>query len=246
MARRRILHIVVCNVAPVLACMWVLSACAGTQEIIVRSDRSGETMISIDLVPDVVERIEEMAALTGIELAEDGLINLDSLRKTLNTLPGVTVTRVENTEEHSFSITFTFADALTIFPSPNPLWEAGIVSLENLEEGTQMRIYLDLDNYEQLSEVFPALEDPVIRAIGPEENTQITADDYLTMMEFILGPSGPEAISESVVTIKVTVEEGELVSQSGGRIEDGVALFNLRLLDLLLLHEPIDLQISFR
>jgi len=31
-----------------------------------------------------------------------------------------------------------------------------------------------------------------------------------------------------------------------GRIEDGVAIFELNLLELLLLHEPVDLEVVFR
>ena len=81
--------------------------------------------------------------------------------------------------------------------------------------------------------------------MGPEENTEITSEDYLTMMGFVLGPSGPDAIADSLITIELTVE-GELVSQSGGRVEDGVVIFEVPLLDLLLLHEPIDLQVVFR
>ena len=229
----------------VLAALWALGACAVTQELTVRADRSGETAIAIDLTPDLVARIQEMAALTGVELPEDGIVNLEALHDTLSALPGVTVTRVETPEENHLEIEFAFADAPAMFPSPSLLWEAGIVTFEEVEEGTRVRLYLDLDNYKQLAQIFPILDDPVVRAMGPEENTEITSEDYLTMMGFVLGPSGPDAISESVITIKLTVD-GELVSQSGGRIEDGVAIFELRLLDLLLLHEPVDLEVVFR
>lgn len=210
-----------------------------------RADRSGETAIAIDLTPDVVARIQEMAALADIELPEEGFVNLETLHDTLSALPGVTVTQIDAPDDHRLELAFAFEDAPAIFPSPSLLWEAGIVTFEEVEEGTRVRLYLDLDNYKQLSDIFPILEDPVIRAMGPEENTGITAEDYLTMMGFVLGPSGPDAISESVIIIRLTVD-GEIVSQRGGRIEDGVAIFELDLLDLLLLHEPVDLEVVFR
>ena len=234
-----------CTLAPVLAALWALGACAVTQQLTLRTDRSGETEIAVDMAPDVIVRIQEMAALSGLELPEDGFLNLEVLHETLDALPGVTVTRVEAPEEHRLEVAFAFADAPAIFPSPSLLWEAGIVTFEEVVGGTHVRLYLDLDNYKQLRDIFPALEDQVIRAMGPEENTEITAEDYLTMMGFILGPSGPDAIAESVITIELTVE-GVLVSQSGGRIKDGAAIFELNLLDLLLLHEPVDLQVVFR
>ena len=230
---------------PVLAALWALGACAVTQELTVRADRSGETAIAIDLAPDFVARVKEMAALADIELPDEGMINLETLRETLAALPGVTVTQVEAPEENLLDLAFAFDDAPAMFPSPSLLWEAGIVTFEEVEEGTRVRLYLDLDNYKQLAQIFPVLDDPVIRAMGPEENTEITSEDYLTMMGFVLGPSGPDAISESVITIRLTVD-GELVSQRGGRIEDGAAIFELNLLDLLLLHEPVDLEVVFR
>ena len=229
----------------VLATLWALSACAVTQELTVRADRSGETVIAIDLAPDFVARVQEMAALADIELPEQGMINVETLHDTLSALPGVTVTQVEAPEEHRLDLAFGFEDGPAMFPSPSLLWEAGIVTFEEVEEGTRVRLYLDLDNYKQLAQIFPVLDDPVIRAMGPEENTEITAEDYLTMMSFVLGPSGPDAITESVITIRLNVD-GELVSQRGGRIEDGVAIFELNLLDLLLLHEPVDLEVVFR
>ena len=233
------------TLALVLAALWALGACAATQELFVRADRSGETTIDIDLTPEVVARIQEMAALANIELPEKGFVNLETLHDTLDALPGVTVTHLDAPEDHRLELAFAFADAPAIFRSPSLLWEAGIVTFEEVEEGTRVRLYLDLDNYKQLSDIFPTLDDPVIRAMGPEENTEITAEDYLTMMGFVLGPSGPDAISESLITIRLTVD-GEIVSQRGGRIEDGVAIFELNLLDLLLLHEPVDLEVVFR
>ncbi len=230
---------------PVLAALWALGACAVTQDLTVRADRSGDTAIAIDLAPDFVARVKEMAALADIELPDEGMINLETLRETLAALPGVTVTQVEAPEENLLDLAFAFDDAPAMFPSPSLLWEAGIVTFEEVEEGTRVRLYLDLDNYKQLAQIFPVLDDPVIRAMGPEENTEITSEDYLTMMGFVLGPSGPDAISESVITIRLTVD-GELVSQRGGRIEDGAAIFELNLLDLLLLHEPVDLEVVFR
>ena len=58
------------------------------------------------------------------------------------------------------------------------------------------------------------------------------------MLGFILGPRVTDALSESVITIRLTVD-GELVSQRGGSIKDGMAIFELNLLGLLLLHEPV-------
>lgn len=235
------LALVLTAVSAVLA----LGACAVTQEIYLRGDRSGETTITIGFSADLVARVQEMAELTGSEVPEEGVINLAPIHNRLSVRPGVTVYRVEAPEEHRVEVAFAFEDAQAILPSPDALTAPGVVTVEEVEDGTRVRFYFDLDNYGLLAEVFPMLDDPAIRAMGPEENTEITEDDYLSMMGFILGPAGPEEISDSLITIRVTVD-GALVSQRGGRVEDGVVVFDIPLLDLLLLHEPIDLEVVFR
>ena len=238
------------RIALVLTALWALGACAVTQQLYVRGDRSGETTIAIDFSADLVARVQEMAELTGAEIPEDGIINLEPIHNRLTVRPGVTVFRIESPSEHRVEVEFAFEDAEAILPSADAtaqtgIDQTGIVTFEEVEGGTRVRLYLDVDNYRLLSEVFPMLDDPAIRAMGPEENTEITQEDYLSMMGFILGPAGPEAIAESLITIRVTVE-GELVSQRGGRMEGGVAVFEVPLLDLLLLHEPVDLEIVIR
>ena len=107
---------------PVLAALWALGACAVTQDLTVRADRSGETAIAIDLAPDFVARVKEMAALADIELPDEGMINLETLRETLAALPGVTVTQIEAPEENLLDLAFSFEDAPAMFPSPSLLW----------------------------------------------------------------------------------------------------------------------------
>ena len=233
------------RLAIVLTALWALGACAVTQQLYLRGDRSGETTIAIDFSADLVARVQEMAEITGAEMPEDGIIDLEPIHNRLTVRPGVTVFRVESPSEHRVEVEFAFEDAEAILPGGDAIAQAGIVTFEKVEDGTRVRLYLDVDNYRLLSEVFPLLDDPTIRAMGPEENAEITQEDYLSMMGFILGPAGPEAIAESLITIRVTVD-GELVSQRGGRMEDGLAVFEVPLLDLLLLHEPVDLEIVIR
>ena len=226
--------------------LLALGACAVTQQIHLRGDRSGETAIAIDFSADLVAQVQEMAELTGAEMPEGGIINLQPIHERLSGRPGVTVDRVESPAEHRVEVAFAFEDAQAILPSPDEIAVARIVTVDEVEEGSRVRLYFDLDNYRLLAEVFPLLDDPTIRAMGPEENTEITQEDYLSMMGFILGPAGPQAIADSSITIRVTVD-GVLVSQRGGREEEGgVVVFEVPLLDLLLLHEPIDLEVVFR
>lgn len=228
-----------------LIVLWLLSSCSVSQQLIIRTDGSGQTTIALDLNPELASYVQELAALTGATLPETGLIDLEPIHESLKKQPGVTVIRMEAPDEYRVEVEFSFEDAEEIFRSASPIWEAGVVTFEELEDGASLRLYLDINNYKQLSALFPLLDTPVIRAIGPEENANITAEDYLSMMSFVLGPAGPPAISESMIILEIIVDS-ELISQSGGRVENNVLIYEVALLDLLLLHEPIDLLVVFR
>ena len=219
-----------------------LGACTVTQQLHLRGDYSGETTIAIDYSAELVALVQELAELPGAEQRGDGIISLEPIYNRLTERPGVTVYRVER-ERHRVEIEFAFEDAREVLPRAAADAEVGLVTFEEVEDGTvRVRLYLDLANYGLLSEVFPLLEDPVIRSMGPQEHKQSTPEGYLEVMSFVLGPTGPDALSASRVTVHVTAE-GELVSQRGGRVEGGLAVFEVPLLDLLLLHEPLDVDI---
>lgn len=231
--------------ASLFAALWTFCSCAVSQQLTIRTDGSGDTSIIVQISPEIASYLREIATLTGAKLPETGLIDLSPINKSLEARPGLTIVRVEAPVEHQVELEFSFEDVEAIFRSASLLWEAGVVTFEEIEGKASLRLYLDIDNYRQLSTLFPVLDDPVIRAIGPEENTDISAKDYLSMMGFVLGPGGPPAISESLIIIKVTVD-GELISQSGGRMEGETLIYEIPLLDFLLLHEPIDLRVVFQ
>ena len=231
--------------ALVLTAFWALGACTVTQQLHLRGDYSGETTIAIDYSAEMVALVQELAALPGSEepARGEGGINPEPIYNRLLERPGVTVYRVEAPERHRVEIEFAFEDAREVLPRAAADAEVGLVTFEEVEDGTRrVRLYLDLANYGLLSEVFPLLEAPVIRSMGPQEHKQSTPEDYLELMSFVLGPTGPDALAASLVTVHVTAE-GELVSQRGGRVEGGLVVFEVPLLDLLLLHEPLDVHI---
>ncbi len=225
-----------------LAAIWALGACTVTQQLHLRGDGSGETTVAIDYSTEMVALVRDLAELPGAELRGDGIINLEPIHNRLMKRPGVTVYRVEAPERHRVEIEFAFRDAREVLPAAaaNAI---GLVTFEEVEDGAlRVRLYLDLANYGLFAEVFPLLEDPVIRSLGPQDNTQRTREDYLELMSFILGPTGPEALAAALVTVRVTAD-GELVSQRGGRVEGNAVVFEVPLLDLLLLPEPLDMDI---
>lgn len=235
--------------AVALSALWALGACTASQQIHLRGNCSGETAIAIEfsdsdaLVQDLTGRTRR--GTRALEIAGN------RIRSQLAARPGVTAVRVQSGADR-VDVEFAFRDAQEVLPSaplrplilaPEARAEAGFITFEQVAEGTRVRAYLDLDGYRQFSGLFPLLDYPFVRPLGPEESAGLTPEDYLAIVAFVLGPDGPAALSDSAITIRVSVD-GELVSQRGGRVDDdGAAVFEVPLLDVLLLHQPLELEL---
>ena len=220
--------------AVVLTAIVALGACAMTSEVFLRDDGSGVTNIDVTYFPDLIAMTQDMVASLG-----DGDISAGPIYDRLNQRDGVTVYQVISpAREPTLRISFAFDDAPRVLPP-------GIINITRVADGIRARLYLDVARARRMPEVFPILNHPALRAVGPEENQQTTKDEYLAMMGVLLGPDGAQELADSMITVRFAVD-GELVSQRGGRIEDGLAVFEVPVIDLLLLHEPIDLEVVFR
>lgn len=218
--------------AVVLTAIVALGACAMTSEVFLRSDGSGTTSADVSYSRALMALAQEMVGLEG-----DGDLGSDALHHRLSEVPGVTVYRAVSFREPRMEVVVRFEDAADLLP--------GVISITRVEEGTRARLYLDADRAWRLAQVFPVLNHPGIRSIGPIENAQTTREEYLSMMGMFLGPDGAQSLADSMIVVRIEVD-GDLISQRGGRMEAGAVVFEVPVLDALLLHEPIDLEVVFR
>jgi hypothetical protein len=89
------------------------------------------------------------------------------------------------------------------------------------------------------------LDNPFFRMFSPVENEGTTEAEYLEMMEFLLGEEGPEAVKGSMIEIRVNVK-GRILSHSGGRIDGKSVIYEIPLLRVLLLEEPLEYSLTFK
>jgi len=232
-----------------LAACLLLAGCSVDQEIAVQLNGAGEAKVRVELHPVFIDYLLALAEVAEeVEVPEDpseALFDVSEVEAAIADWPGVEAARIATPSQRELQLHLTFDDLQAAFaPTAS---EAGTTPLISLTGGKRrtLSVHLDSDNYHQLTTLFPVLEHPLVISLGPQPDLEVSDDEYLEMMQFVLGDDGPPAIVDSEVTVRVQVE-GRVVEQHGGELQDdGSVLITIPLLRILVLDQPLDYRIVF-
>lgn len=147
--------------------------------------------------------------------------------------------------DNIYSGDFTFSDFSTLLVDlSNGHADQSIVTIRKTDARTRVEININMDNYEELTEIIPFLADPNFEVYGPLYNNDLTEEEYLEMVSFILGEQCPESIGKSKISIVVSAPKA-IVSHNGRLRDARTVEFSFPLIDFLLLHEPIDYYLEY-
>lgn len=231
----------------------LLAGCSVDQEIAVQVNGAGEAAVRVELQPVFVDYLLALAEVAADELPDDPgeLFDVAEVEAAIAGWPGVEAAQIATPSAEQLEMRLIFADLQEAFspaePGPEAGPEAGAAPLISLtgDERRTLSVHLDGANYHQLTTLFPILEHPLVISLGPQPDLEVTDDEYLEMMQFVLGDDGPPAILDSEVTVRVRVE-GRVVEQHGGELQaDGSVLIRIPLLRILVLDQPLDYRIVF-
>ena len=233
--------------------LLALAACGVDQQVTLRIDGSGNTSLAVSLDPSFVDYLRALAELGGGDLLpQDSIFDLEKIEQAVAALPGVRLTALSAPQPNELLLELTFQDIVAAFAVDDPGDDDVTPPLVSMsagrgadKDGRTFRLHLDAGNYNQLSRLFPALENPLIASLGPQPQLPMTDSEYLEMMQFALGDAAPKQIAESSVTIDVAVE-GSVVSQVGGELTDAGVRFRIPLIRILVLDRPLQYTVTFR
>ena len=168
----------------------------------------------------------------------DFVTNLQSSKTTGNI-------RFIETGHNTYMGDFTFSDfkGLLIDLSKD-VSNQSIVTLSEKDGRTHVEININMDNFEQLTKIIPFLGDPNFEVYGPLYNNDLTKEEYLEMVSFILGEQCPDSIAKSSVKIQVVAPKA-IVSHNGKTRNTKTVEFSFPLIDFLLLHDPIRFYLEY-
>ena len=147
--------------------------------------------------------------------------------------------------DNTYTGDFSFTDFSSLLVDlSNGHANQSIVTIRKSDTRTHVEININMDNFEELTEIIPFLADPNFEVYGPLYNNDLTEEEYLEMVSFILGEQCPESIGKSKITIVVSAPKA-IVSHNGKLRDSKTVEFSFPLIDFLLLHEPIDFYLEY-
>ena len=153
--------------------------------------------------------------------------------------------RFVETGHNTYMGDFSFTDfTQLLIDLSNGQSDQNVVTMTSRNGKTHVEISINMDNYVQLTKIIPFLADPNFEVYGPLYNNDLTEEEYLEMVSFILGSQCPDSIKSSSVTIQVVAPKA--ISSHNGRLRNSRTVeFTFPLIDFLLLHESIDFYLEY-
>ena len=110
----------------------------------------------------------------------------------------------------------------------------------------KMKFRLDMDTYEAIEKLVPALSTPELEVYGPRYSNGMSEEEYLDMMTFLLDEGAAEKIRASRVELNIRVP-GKITKAVGlTKKSDDTAVLEMDLLDILLLNDPVEFELRWK
>jgi hypothetical protein len=227
-----------------LVAATALLGCTIKQQVELEADASGTVSMQIRLEPVFVDYIKDLSTLTG-ESQEGRIFDVEEIKKGFAEREDVTLVAVSTPTPDTLEMKLEYTSIEEVFSGEQELQESGIIRFEKVSQGYSVRFHLDRKNFPAVMTFIPALQNPLFEGLGPQENDDITEEEYYELMDLALGDGGADSVRNAFIETKVNVR-GMLVSQSGGTITPGGVTFKVPLIRVLLLDKPLDYSLVFK
>ena len=223
----------------------VCSSCMITGEALINSDGSGSGDFRFEVRPFFMDAVADMSDFIEDAPAVDrDIFGSEQLREDFTKNPHLELVELSLPSPEILVGELAFTDLNAVIAQEPQLLEQGVIDFTRQDGVYYLRIHLDRSNIDPVYAMLNLDQNPLIDMFGPHTNEDTSEEEYLEMMEFVLGESGPPAIIESVIELKIRVA-GRVIAQRGGVREGNTVIFRLPLIRALLLDQPLDYAISF-
>ena len=235
-----------------LSAILLFSSCVVSEkltlkdEIALAKEISGKSHVDLSVDDFFVGVVEDLSDWEN-KGNNDPIIDV-AIQDFVSKLEASTVTssiRFLETGYNTYMGDFSFTDFATLLVDlSNGQADQSIVTIKQVDTRTRVEISINMDNYVQLTKIIPFLADPNFEVYGPLYNNDLTEEEYLEMVSFILGEQCPESIGNSKISIQVVTPKA-IVDHNGKLRNSKTVEFSFPLIDFLLLHNSIDFYLEY-
>ncbi len=244
MPEKKYIHISLILVS-IIFFLFAGASCTVHEEFTIYVDDSGFSEFTVEIQQFFLEVLEDYSSFLPEEEADLSRMDAPRLEAELLKSQYVYEANVFEASETYYEGEFFFSDARYILMKAEEDQPVDVFTYSTTGRTQQIVIYIDIDNYSQLEDLVPILKDPAFSTFGPEENRDVTEDEYYEMVSYMLGEEGPGSIETSEIRIVIHTSR-PIIRQSGGRIANPrMAVYTIPLIDFLLLHEPLMFSVSW-
>jgi len=224
-----------------------LSTCAIKQKATVEVDGSGAASFRIELEAFYLDALLDMASLEeGSTIAAEGRIfDTKRIAEAIDNKQSLQLVAIDSPEPRVLEGSVVFRDVEEVFKNQTELSSAGVISFDRRGGTNTITVHIDRENFNDIFEFLALRNNPLFETFGPEQNEHTTEEEYMEMVEFMLGEDGPPSLIASFIEVEVNVK-GKILSQTGGQVKGSGVLFRIPLIRVLLLDQPLDYSIVFR
>jgi len=238
--------------AVIISCAMLLSSCVVAEKLTLTGDYTqskavpGKNHVDLSVDDFFVGVVEDLSDWEN-KGNNDPIIDV-AIQDFVKNLEASSVTSSIKFVETGYN-TYMGDFAFTNFPQllidlSNNQADQSVVTMSARNGKTHVEISINMDNYEQLTKMIPFLADPNFEVYGPLYNNDLTEEEYLEMVSFILGEQCPDSIASS--SIKIQVVAPKAISAHNGKLRNSKTVeFSFPLIDFLLLHESIDFYLEY-
>ena len=238
--------------AVIISCALLLSSCVVAEKLTLTGDYTqskavpGKNHVDLSVDDFFVGVVEDLSDWEN-KGNNDPIIDV-AIQDFVKNLEASSVTSSIKFVETGYN-TYMGDFAFTNFPQllidlSNNQADQSVVTMSSKNGKTHVEISINMDNYEQLTKMIPFLADPNFEVYGPLYNNDLTEEEYLEMVSFILGEQCPDSIASS--SIKIQVVAPKAISTHNGKLRNSKTVeFSFPLIDFLLLHESIVFYLEY-
>ncbi|MDD4082670.1 MAG: hypothetical protein WC162_05180 [Sphaerochaetaceae bacterium] len=232
----------------VLVCLSILSSCTVTQNISLENDNQGTTTMLLYADDFFNGVLQDLSPYLGTDKKDESVLEnaVENMAQKIKQAPATSDSFFFKADENNYLGNIKFLDINSLLDYLTDMKDQNLFIISNNEEKgkSHLEININMNNWDKLCKILPFLSEENFEVYGPVYNNGLSEEDYLDMIGFILGEDGPDKIKDSDINL-IFQAPSKIQNSDGEMLEDNITAFNIPLIKLLLLNDPIKLECTW-